>query len=115
MADDSLPPVTDPASEHEPDEPLDRGDIWRRALFMVLFALLYGVAEFVGKVVAVVQFLIVLLTGEANEKLLRFGSSLSIYAYQVYRYLTFNSEEQPFPMSDWPDDESDSSPWLPGA
>lgn len=89
-----------------------RGDLWRRALFMVLFAVLYGVAEFVLWMVVVVQFLVVLFTGSANEQLLRLGSSLSIYSYQLFRYLTFTGDEQPFPMSAWPADEAEDSPWF---
>lgn len=89
-----------------------RGDLWRRALFMLLFAVLYGVARFVLGVVVVVQFLVVLFTGSANEQLLRLGSSLSIYAYQVFRFLTFTGDEQPFPMSAWPADEAEASPWF---
>jgi len=90
----------------------DRGDLWRRALFMLLFALLYSVARFVLGVVVIVQFLVVLITGSVNEQLLRLGSSLSVYAYQVFRFLTFTSDEQPFPMSDWPADEAEDSPWF---
>ena len=89
-----------------------RGDLWRRALFMVLFAVLYGVAEFVLGVVVIVQFVIVLFTGSANEQLLRLGSSLSIYVYQVFRFLTFTGDEQPFPLSVWPVDEVEDSPWF---
>lgn len=90
----------------------DRGDLWRRALFMLLFALLYSVAKFVLGVVVVVQFLVVLFTSSANEQLLRLGSSLSIYSYQVFRFLTFTGDEQPFPMSAWPEDEAEGSPWF---
>jgi len=91
---------------------LDRGDAWRRALFMVLFAVLYGVAEVVMTVVIVGQFLMVLFTGSANGQLLKLGSGLSIYTYQILRYLTFSTEEQPFPMADWPRDEAHESPWF---
>ncbi len=90
----------------------DRGDLWRRALFMLLFGVLYGVAEFVIWMVVIVQFLVVLVTGSANEQLLRLGSSLSIYSYQVFRFLTFTGDEQPFPMSAWPADEAQDSPWF---
>lgn len=104
--------VTPTSASEEVSIVKDRGDLWRRALFMLLFALLYSVARFVLGVVVVVQFLVVLFTGSANEQLLRLGSSLSVYAYQVFKFLTFTSDEQPFPMSDWPADEADDSPWF---
>lgn len=91
---------------------LDRGDIWKRGLYMVLFSLLYGVAEVVLSMLVLVQFVIVLVTGSANQQLLRLGGSLARYSREVFTYLTFNSETQPFPMSEWPSDGSESSPWY---
>jgi hypothetical protein len=44
----------------------------------------------------------VLFTGKPNERLSRFGLSLAIYTYQIVSYLTFNTERQPFPFTDWP-------------
>ena len=77
-------------------------NVWMRGLFMLLFLFLLGVAKFVAFVVILVQFLTVLFTSKTNEQLLRFGETLSIYHYQVIMYLTYNLEEQPFPMNDWP-------------
>jgi len=93
----------------------DRGEVWKRGLFMLLFFILYGVAEAVLTMLVLVQFLLVLITGSANQQLLRLGSSLSVYSYQVFSYLTFNCEQQPFPMDDWPQDESGDSPWFENA
>jgi len=45
----------------------------------------------------------VLFTGETNKLLEKFGQSLAAYTYQIIRYLTFNTEERPFPFDlDWP-------------
>ncbi len=93
-------------------ERLSRRSVWVRALFMVIFALAYAIAEFLVWVVAVVQFFVVLFTGGANERLLQFGNNLSAYAWQVLRYVTFNSETQPFPFNDWPDEEVGENPWA---
>ena len=90
----------------------ERSEIWKRALFMLLFLVLYSVAEIVLQILALVQLVLVLVTGGANDKLLRLGSSLAIYVRQVFSYLTFNTEEQPFPMSEWPADEAQHSPWF---
>lgn len=77
--------------------------VWIRGLYMLIFLFFLGVAKFVAFVVIVFQFLNVLFTTETNQQLLKFGKSLSIYHYQVVMFLTYNSEEQPFPMSDWPE------------
>jgi hypothetical protein len=89
----------------------DQRDLWRRLLFMALFTVLYGLAKAVLTVVVIVQFIVIFTTGSANNQLLKLGSALSIYAYQIIRYLTFNSDSQPFPLSEWPQDESEQSPW----
>ncbi len=79
-----------------------RRETWIRALFVILFALIYGVAEVVLVMVVFIQFGFVLVAGERNQKLLDFGASLSTFVFQILRYVTFNSDDKPFPFSDWP-------------
>jgi hypothetical protein len=81
---------------------------WYRGLYMVLFAIFYNIAEIVIGAVVIFQFLFTLFTGRVNQRLLEFGQSLSMYVYQVMRYLTYNSHEKPFPFSDWPTTEDES-------
>jgi len=80
-------------------------NVWLRLLFMLMFTIIYSAAEFVIAIAVIFQFLTVLFTGKKNEKILSFGAQLSTYAYQIFRFLTFNSEEKPFPMAGWPSDE----------
>ena len=75
---------------------------WLRGFFMLLFAVAYGIAELLLFVTAVFQFLCLLVTGKTVERLVIFGENLGRYFYQIVRYLTFNTEERPFPFSDWP-------------
>ncbi len=89
--------MTDELKEHVKDS-----SVWVRLLFMLLFALLYWAAEAVLAVVVLFQFFSVLFTGKKNAQVLTLGAQLSTYAYQVFRYLTYNSEEKPFPLGDWP-------------
>jgi hypothetical protein len=99
--------VEDSAPEEEPEDArlednLKSKSTWLRLLFMIVFVVLYGVSRIVVITVVVVQFLWVLFTGKPNERLSRFGLSLAIYTYQIVSYLTFNTERQPFPFTDWP-------------
>lgn len=89
--------ITDQFKEH-----VKNTSVWNRLLYMILFAALYWVAEVVIGVVVLFQFLCVLVTGKKNEKVLAFGAQLSTYVYQVFSFLTYNSEEKPFPFNDWP-------------
>lgn len=90
----------DAADESYRPPPWLRGETWLRGLFMLLFAVLYTIAEFVVTAVVLLQFLIVLVTGERNERLTGLGERLSLYVYDVLRFLTYNSEQRPFPFSD---------------
>jgi len=78
------------------------GTIWKRGLYMLLFAFLIGVAKFITFSVVVLQFFLILVNGAPNDQLLAFGKSLSVYTYQIMLFLTFNSEVQPYPFSEWP-------------
>lgn len=69
---------------------------------MLLFAVIYNIAEMVVTLVAVFQFLATLFTGSPNQRLLSFGETLSRYFYHVMRFLTFASDDRPFPFRDWP-------------
>jgi len=75
---------------------------WLRGLYMLLFALLYTVAEIVITAVVVFQFILALFTGNSNERLLKLGQSLSTYVYQILQFLTFNSNYYPYPFGAWP-------------
>lgn len=83
-------------------EKLTARTTWMRALYMLLFAVLYSVAEFVLVVVMLFQFGSRLITGEVNARLLEFSQGLATYIYQIVQFLCFNSEEHPYPLAPWP-------------
>lgn len=91
---------------------LTRSEIWMRGLYMLLFVLVYSLAELVIAALVVVQFVIVLFTGRGNENLVRLGNNLSMYVYQIFRFQTFNSEDRPYPFGPWPDEPVGDNPWL---
>ncbi|MFK7914430.1 MAG: DUF4389 domain-containing protein, partial [Pseudomonadales bacterium] len=92
----------------------DKRSLWQRALYMVLCVIFYGLAEAVLTAVVIVQFFMLLFTGSAQQTLLQLGSQLSLFNYQIVRYLTFNSDDLPFPWGAWPDPESADSSWSVG-
>lgn len=75
---------------------------WTRGFFMLLYAVIGYVAIIIAGIVIIFQFGVVLLTGKLNERLFPAGHSLSTYIHQILLYLTYNSEEKPFPFSSWP-------------
>lgn len=85
------------------EENIKSRSTWLRGLFMVIFVFIYALSRFVVGAVVLLQFLWVLFTGEVNERLRVLGQSLAIYTSQIIRYLTYNTEQRPFPFDeDWP-------------
>ena len=93
-------------------ERLTSRHLWSRALYMVLFMVAYVVAETLLTLTVIFQFVSVLITGSANGPLLKFGLNLSTYIYQIVCFQTFNTEEKPFPFSDWPEGEPEENRWI---
>lgn len=89
----------------------DKKAIWIRGLFMLLFLVIYGVAEVVVAAVAVIQFGWVVVTEERNPRLERLGASASEFIYEIVCFWTFVSERKPFPFSDWPTPRGASGPF----
>lgn len=93
---------------------LKNADVWMRLLFIVILYALYGVARVVLFFIVVFQFLATLFTGSTNERLLVFGKQLSEYIYQLVQYLTYTSDDKPYPFTDWPAGDT-SKPAKPAA
>jgi uncharacterized membrane protein len=75
---------------------------WKRLLFMVLFAIIFNVAELILVVVVVFQFLMALFTGSPHERARDFGAQLGAYLQQLVRFLTYGTDQAPFPFDEWP-------------
>lgn len=83
-------------------ENLKSQDTWLRLLFIVIFGAVLWVTSIVLAFVVVLQFLNVLFTRSTQPNLLAFGGNLAEYVRQIVAYLTFNTEEKPFPFGEWP-------------
>ena len=90
------------SGESKLEENIKSRSTWVRLLFMILFTAIWSVSRLVVAAVVAIQFFIVLFTGASNSRLRTFGQSLATYSYQLVAYLTFVTEEQPFPCNDWP-------------
>lgn len=82
----------------------DKRNIWLRGLLMLLMLLVLHVCGTVLFVVAVIQFVIALVNGVPNGRLVVLGRHLGSYFRQIVNFLTFATEEVPFPFSEWPAD-----------
>ncbi|MFQ3243531.1 MAG: hypothetical protein ACI9SP_000149 [Arenicella sp.] len=75
---------------------------WMRVLFVALFWIVFYMSQLVIAAVVVAQCAFTLISGAPNAQLLSFGDSLSRYVHEILRYVTFNSDQRPFPFSDFP-------------
>lgn len=100
-ADDAF--VEEAGPDRRVEENLKSRDTWTRLLFMVICCFLISIAGFVGTFVVVLGFLWVLFTGEINRQVRQVGQSIASYVYEIVRFLTFNTDDRPFPLGNaWP-------------
>jgi hypothetical protein len=78
---------------------------WLRGLFMVLFIVIEYFVAWAIVLLSLFQFVWALFAGNPNDKVLGFTKSLNEYFLQVINFLTYNSEEKPFPFASWPGSE----------
>ena len=84
---------------------LSETSTWIRLLHMILFGVIFRITEWVIFLIAVVQILFKLFTGEPNPRLRSLGRSLAGYVRETAAFLTFDTEDRPYPWSDWPSGE----------
>jgi uncharacterized protein DUF4389 len=77
-------------------------DVWTRGLFILVFAVIFYFLFILIWLVVIFQFVMKLITTELNQQLLDFSDALNQYVSQILLYITFRSEERPFPFSPWP-------------
>jgi len=85
----------------KPLENLKAPGKWIRLFFMVIFMFVSRFVRLGLVLMAALQFLIMLFTNKLNDNLLNFSKSLSAYLYDIMLFLTYASEERPFPFAKW--------------
>ena len=75
---------------------------WIRLAYMMLYSILLHLAGAVMWMVCVVQFLFVLGTGTDNTNLRILASGLTRFIQQSLLFVSYNSENKPFPFDSWP-------------
>ncbi|WP_103308773.1 MULTISPECIES: DUF4389 domain-containing protein [unclassified Pseudomonas] len=73
-----------------------------RVLWMVVYLLVWQVAQFILGAVVLVQLIYRLIYGAPSASLMNFGDSLSQFLAQIGRFGTFHSDQKPWPFADWP-------------
>jgi len=86
-----------------------QSSVWIRVLFMAAFAVAsYFILLPLIIVLSIAQALFMLITAQNNANLRYFSATLALYVTQVVEYLTYLSEEKPYPFSDFPEVKDNS-------
>ena len=80
-----------------------------KILYLIFFYLIYGMTDIALFIIAIMQTLLNLFSDGPSKPLQRTGKSLGLYVKQITEYLSYASEEKPFPFSDWPEPEPEKN------
>lgn len=81
---------------------IPRGKIGVRLMYTLLFVVILSVMNFIIQMIALVQYVILLLTKNYSEPLRSFSNKAAVYVYRLIRYITLNDNTKPFPFMDFP-------------
>lgn len=76
-----------------------------RLLYTIFYVVIANIVWGIVCLIVVAQFLYSWIGGTLNEKLLSFSATISQYAKELIAYISFNSDEKPWPMGEWPQEE----------
>lgn len=83
-------------------EKLTAKDKWLRLVYIFLFLLINYFVHIISLAISAFQFISNLLTNKTNQHLVNFSRNLSTYAVQILRFITYVTDDKPYPFSDWP-------------
>ena len=87
---------------------LKQGSAWVRVILMIAFAVvLFVIIPAIVLVLMLTQTLFVFITGDSNDNLRVLGTALSKYIFEVLQFLSYASDNRPFPFSAFPSVEND--------
>ena len=87
------------------DKITERPSRWARLIPMIVLLICFGLAEAALYIIAIIQFIWVAVNEEPNEQLVEFGAALAEWVAQDTKYLSYATEEKPFPWAKWPDQD----------
>ncbi|VAW36791.1 hypothetical protein MNBD_GAMMA01-637 [hydrothermal vent metagenome] len=93
------------AKEHSGKNP----EIFSRIFYTILFAIIGWLSLWVFTFVVLIQFGFLLITGQVNSNLKGFNKEVGLFLFDLIKYLSFQTNDKPFPFRDWPYDEKSSN------
>ena len=85
-------------------------DTWLRGLYILIFGVIFYFLYGLIWLLVIFQFVTKVITGGLNSNLEQFSTRMTRYAMQILNYITFQSEERPFPFSPFPEGGAEALP-----
>ena len=77
----------------------ERKEAWFRIIVLIVTGIILGIWKGLVQILAVVHWIVVVFSGKRIKGLAEFCEYWNTEAYRFYRYLTFVSNERPFPFT----------------
>jgi len=81
---------------------VNRKNIAVRLLYTVLFLAILGIATNIVWVIAVFQYIFLLITKSYMNPLRRFSANFALYLKEIIDYIIVVSNKKPFPFNEFP-------------
>ena len=87
--------------QQEINDNIKKISTWKRIFFMLILTIIVSLVRILLWTIIILQVASALITGIPNQNILSFGSKLSAYLYHILLFLTYNTNQVPFPFADW--------------
>lgn len=81
-------------------------ELFSRIFYTILFAIIGWMSLWVFSFVVLIQFGFLLITGQVNTNLKGFNQEVGLFLFDMIKYLSFQTNDKPFPFRDWPYDQN---------
>ncbi|MDD1650675.1 MAG: DUF4389 domain-containing protein [Methylococcaceae bacterium] len=85
-------------SSIEPEH-IDFGNFFVRLLYIVSYVIILGIVRFILWGVLLVQMVLHLFGASPSPSAQRVGQNVADYIYRIWLYLSYNTDEKPFPFN----------------
>tara|TARA_Y100000310_G_C20555210_1_gene750146 strand:+ start:359 stop:640 length:282 start_codon:yes stop_codon:yes gene_type:complete len=77
----------------------ERKEAWFRILVAIVSGIILGIWRILIKILMIINWFITIFTGKRNKELADFCEYWNTEIYKFIRYMTFVSNERPFPFT----------------
>ncbi len=81
-----------------------RRQIAIRLLYTIIFLPIYAVCNMLVVLATLFQFALLFITFKHSEPLRRCANRVVTLAYRIWRYVSLNSNQRPFPFAEFPEE-----------